>query len=142
MSDPVIAGLAKRRAEMLDEVNKLEGALRGLLADIDHLDATMRQFDPEHRPQRITTSLGILERAATTKTLLAVLRTAPGPMTLRALTVEVMTRRGLDATDKKMVAQMIDRMRVALGRQRAHGTVVAKPGPGGPFGALEWRVSK
>jgi len=101
MHDPILSGLAKRRAELVTEVKRTEGILRGLIADIESLDAVSRQFDPDHRPHQFKASLGLLERASTTKAVLAILRMASGPMTMRAITVEIMARRGQDTTGRR-----------------------------------------
>lgn len=142
MSDPVLASLAKRRTELVTEVKKQEGVLRGLLADIEHLDATIRQFDPEHRQRLPPTSIGRLGRGAMTKALLTILRTAPGPMTVRTLTREVMARRGSDLSDRKVMERTTAQVRTALARQRKHGVVIAEPGPeSGPHQAWLWRIT-
>lgn len=129
MHDPVLNGLAKRRAELVAEVKRTEAVLRGLLADIDHLDATTRQFDPDHRPSRPGTSIGRLDRGSTTKTLLTILRTAPGPMTVRDLIRAIMAARGANLEDRKLVNRTAEQVRVAFARQRKNGTVTAEPGP-------------
>jgi hypothetical protein len=142
MANSVLSGLIARRAELVTEVKKQEAVLRGLLADIDHLDAAARHFDQAHRARRPHTSIGRLERGSMTKALLTILRTATAPMTIRDLTAKVMVIRGMDAGDRKRANQMMEQVRTAIGRQRKHGTVTGEPGPGGPFEAWVWRISK
>jgi hypothetical protein len=77
--EPFTSGLGMRGAdaEQVTKIKKQEGIIRGLLVDIDHLDATMRQFDPEHRARRPNTSrasIGRGSRGIVTKTNLDVLR--------------------------------------------------------------------
>ena len=49
MTGHVIAGLIKRWAEMVAETQKADATLLVMLADIEHMDATIRQFDPAYR---------------------------------------------------------------------------------------------
>jgi hypothetical protein len=71
MSDPVLAGLTQRRAELVAEVRQTEAALHRLLTDIEHLDATIRQFDPAYRARRATAGR---PNGEVIKTLLTILR--------------------------------------------------------------------
>jgi hypothetical protein len=143
MVNPMLAGLTKRRTELVAEVKEQEGVLRGLLADIDHLDAAMRQFDPEHRARRPNTSLASVERGAgrgaVTKTILGVLRTAGEPLTLRETAMRTMMAFGMDCQDRKRTARMIEQVRTVIYRQRVNGIVVSETGPGA---AGLWRVAK
>lgn len=57
MSQQIIAGLVKRRAELAGEAEALKARIAGIATDIGHLDATIRLFDPDHdiaaiRPKR------------------------------------------------------------------------------------------
>ncbi len=54
MSEPhVIGALRRKRSELGGVVNQLEQRLVRHRADLAHLDATMRLFDPDSRPQEI-----------------------------------------------------------------------------------------
>jgi hypothetical protein len=143
MTTTVLAGLANRRLELVAEVKKQEGVLRSLLADIDHLDAAMRQFDPEHRARRPNTSLASVERGsgrgAVTKTILTVLRTAAEPITLRETALRTMIAFGMDCQDRKRTMRMIEQVRTVIYRQRSNGIVASEPGP---EQAGLWRISE
>ena len=57
MTDYVLAGLAKRRAELAGEAETLRARLAQIATDTGHLDAVIRQFDPDYdlgsiRPKR------------------------------------------------------------------------------------------
>ena len=49
MTNPVLAGLVKRRAELAGQIDVLQGQLQQLHADLASLDAVIRQFDPEYQ---------------------------------------------------------------------------------------------
>ena len=54
MSEPHgISALSSKRAELAGIVNQLERQLTQQQANLAHLDATMRLFDPDIRPNRI-----------------------------------------------------------------------------------------
>jgi hypothetical protein len=74
MTDPVLTGLSKRRAELAAEAVATDAALRRILADIEHIDGAIRACDPAYRPRKIQlnraayvdvpgTALGILRQA-------------------------------------------------------------------------------
>src|SRR5450432_1262939 len=54
MAEPhVIGALRNKRAELAGTLRQLEQQLAGHRANLAHLDATMRLFDPKVRPQDI-----------------------------------------------------------------------------------------
>jgi len=48
MTDYVLAGLTKRRAELAGEADTLRARLAQIGTDVGHLDAVIRQFDPDY----------------------------------------------------------------------------------------------
>ena len=96
MTNHVLAGLIKRRADLAAGIKQAEAVLGALLRDMDHLDGTIRQFDGSHEPPRVRTSLGRARRGEVTRALLAILRKSAEPLTLRDLTLRMMRERGLD----------------------------------------------
>jgi hypothetical protein len=84
MTDPVLSGLVKRRAELAGEADALRGRLAQIAADLGHLDATIRLFDPDFdlaaiRPKRARSGVDA-NRGATIRHALDVLRRAGKPM--------------------------------------------------------------
>ena len=59
-------------------------------------------------------------------------------MTIRDMTVTLMTERSMDTADKVLVAQMLERLRGLMLRQRAYGVVRREQGEGG---AALWSVA-
>ena len=142
MTDPVLAGLTKRRADLVAEVRQTAAALAGLLADIEHIDAAIRQFNPAYRPRRPRTVLTTPERGSVIKSLLTIMRTADAPLTVREIADRIMAGRGIDRTDREKAAYVTARVRTALSKQRQTGTLTAEPGPNpGPQQAWLWRVA-
>ncbi len=46
MTEHVLSGLTKRRAELAGEAETLRARLAQIAIDMGHLDAVIRQFDP------------------------------------------------------------------------------------------------
>ncbi|WP_316976013.1 hypothetical protein [Shumkonia mesophila] len=53
MTDYVLTGLVKRRADIAGEIEATHDKLRQLLADLEHIDATILQFGPSHQVEAI-----------------------------------------------------------------------------------------
>jgi hypothetical protein len=133
----ILAGLTKRRHELAVEAKAANAKLVSLLGDIEHLDGAIRTYDPAYRPRRV-----IIERATKLDVLrvaLATLRKAREPMALRDIAVAVMTAQGGDVKNVKLMNLTIERVRVALMRQRKAGVVRSSQGPGL---AVLWEVAK
>ena len=88
MVDYVITGLVKRRAHVAGEIERTHEYLRKLLADLESLDATILQFDPDYqveaiRPKAFRPPKDWSNRGQMTRICLSILRQAPEPLTTR-----------------------------------------------------------
>ncbi len=130
----IVAGLAKRRAELSGEADTLRARLAAIGTDLGHLDAVIRQFDPEHdiaaiRPKRTRTT-DATGRGEMSRYLLGVLREAKGPLTTIEVAQQFMADREIDAGDRRAVRLATKRVGMTLSHQKAKGTVWSLPGPG------------
>ena len=48
MTDYVLTGLVKRRAELAGEIEATHARLRKMIEDLEKLDSVILQFDPQH----------------------------------------------------------------------------------------------
>jgi len=134
MTDYVLAGLTKRRAEMTGEADMLKARLAQIGTDLGHLGAVIRQFDPDYdlatiRPKR-PRGLDIAGRGEMSRFILGVLREATEPVTTQEVTQRLMTERGQDVEDRRLVTQTMKRVGMALSRQKANGAVRLEHGAG------------
>jgi hypothetical protein len=53
MSDLIVAGLVKRRAALAGEIEAMHETLRKMVGDLENLDATIVQFDPNFQVETI-----------------------------------------------------------------------------------------
>jgi hypothetical protein len=131
----VMSALRNKRAEMAGTVVQLEQQLVRQRADLSHLDATMRLFDPDIRPNEIRPRQ---RRARSTwfrhgeclRLIYDELRDAPQPMTTRALAERIMRVRAIPAADdrsrdlvQKTLLGSLDRAKQTIARIETAGVV-------------------
>jgi hypothetical protein len=125
MAEPhVVAALRDKRAELSGTIVDLEKRLGQHRADLLHVDAVLRLFAPDLEPAAIAPRAvrrgnewfrpGELARL-----VLDVLRTAPAPLSIRAITGQVMQRHGLEPQDARTAERLRKPVTNALTRQAA-----------------------
>lgn len=135
MTDYVLTGLVKRRAQLAGEIEHLHAQLRKSVDDLENLDNTIRQFDPSHnveaiRPKAFRPPADWANRGQMSRLILSILRQAVEPMTTRDIALELLVTRALDQSDLRLLRLMSKRVGVALRGQRDNGVVTATQGPG------------
>ena len=86
MTDYVLTGLVKRRAELAGEIEATHERLRRMIEDLEKLDSVILQFDPTHQVEAIRAKAfrpppDWARRGEMTKAVLSILRQAAEPMT-------------------------------------------------------------
>jgi hypothetical protein len=135
MSELVISGLVRKRAEVAGEIEFTQQRLKTLVSDLEHLDATILQFDPDYRvevirPKGFRPPSDWANKGEMSRIVLNVLRQSTEPMTTRDLAYELMVTRGLDTEDEKLLRKMTKRVGVALRTQRENGLTKSSQGTG------------
>ena len=134
MADPhVITALVKRRAELAGKIEAAHEGLRKMIVDLENLDATIVQFDPDYqveaiRPKAFRPPKDWSNRGEMTRIILSILRQAAEPLTTRDIALQLLTERALDRNDLRLLRLMTKRVGVALRGQR--GTLRSTQGPG------------
>src|SRR4029077_1157697 len=110
----VISALVKRRAELVGEIEHSQLHTRKLLEDLDHLDATIRQFDPDYKveeikPKGFRPPSDWAGRGEMSRVVLDVLRRTKEPLTTQDIAKEIMNARGLPVKDVKLLRKMTKR---------------------------------
>jgi hypothetical protein len=129
----VITALVKRRAELAGQIEATHEALRKMVMDLENLDSTIQQFDPNYqveaiRPKAFRPPKDWSNRGEMTRIILSVLRQAAEPLTTRDIALQLLVERALDKNDQRLLRLMTKRVGVALRGQR--GTVRSTQGPG------------
>lgn len=135
MTDYVLQGLIKRRAELTGEIERTHNALRKMVTDLENLDATIMQFAPDFhvesiKPKAFRPPKDWAHRGEMTKFVLSILRQAAEPMTTRDIALEMLISRALDKSDQRLLRLMTKRVGVALRTQKDNGVVRSLQGTG------------
>ena len=138
----VIAGLVRKRANLAGDIENTHDRLREMVADLEHLDATIRQFDPDYRveairPKAFRPPKDWAKRGEMTRIVLSILRQAAEPLTTRDIALQLLVERALDSSDQRLLRLMSKRVGVALRGQRDKSVVRSEQGPGQ---YMLWRI--
>jgi hypothetical protein len=135
MTNYVLEGLIKRRAKLSGDIENTHVLLKKLVNDLENLDQTIRQFDPDFhvesiKPRAFRPPKDWANRGEMTRIVLSILRMSSEPMTTRDIALELLVERALDKNDQRLLRLMTKRVGVALRRQKDEGIVRAEQGPG------------
>lgn len=137
-----ITALRDKRGELSGNIDALQDQLRAAMIDLDHIDATLRMFDPEIeldeiRPKPLPPRHHAF-KGQVTRSILAMLR-SEGAMDAKAITIRLMAERELNAADKALVKAMHKRIGAAL-RNLRERTLITSSQAGN--GLLRWSLAK
>lgn len=144
MTNYMVEGLAKKRAEVAGEIERTHELLGKLVKDLAHIDATLRIVAPELaveaiKPKVFRPPADWSKRGEMTRVVLSILRTARAPMTTREIAERMVVERGL-AADSVTLNAMGRRVACALRRQRELGRARSTEGEAG-FWQL-WEIAR
>ena len=136
MTDYVLQGLVKKRAEISGALANMHETVAQMVRDLEHLDATIKLIAPDYEPEGIAPKLfrppdDWSKRGQMSRMILSILRVAKEPMTTREIATRMILERGL-AMDTKMLKLMSKRVGSSLRDMRDKGRV-ASDGAGGMY---------
>lgn len=142
-NDNVVSGLLRRRQEIADKLEIVQGQLRQLVLDLDAVDATVRLFRPD-------VEIGVVRikpiprrhaaiRHESSRLVYSLLREAHGAMTTREIVRAMMEARGMNTSDHAMVETMRLRLGSTLRKLKNRGKLVADKEAGRN---MRWRLSE
>jgi hypothetical protein len=140
-----ISALGRKRAELSGELERHESAARQLRIDLDALDQTIRLFDPDSDPTKIT-SKGLRPPHAAyggevARVVLGTLRQSKTPLTTTQLTMHVMADRRLDTSDRALVLLVSKRVGAGLRHYRKKGLVRSSVTGAGSRKHAKWEIA-
>jgi hypothetical protein len=114
MSEIVLGGLVKRRAELAGDIERTHEALRKMVLDLESLDATIVPFDPDFqveaiKPKAFRPPKDWSNRGQMSRIVLSILRQAAEPLTSRDIALELLVERALDKSDQRLLRIMSKR---------------------------------
>jgi hypothetical protein len=131
----VIGALRDKRAELAGILRQLEQQLAQQRTDLAHLDATMRLFDPEIRPNDIRPKVSRVRNAwfrpgECLRLIYDELREAAQPATTRELAERIMRRKTMPAMDdrgrellQRTLLSSLNRAKTTIARVETAGVV-------------------
>jgi hypothetical protein len=140
MAEPhVMHALRSKRAELAGTLLQLEQQLVQQRADLTHIDATMRLFDPDIQPDEIRPRRGQPHSAwfrhgECLRLIYDELRDAPQPMTTRELTERIMRIKAIPVDDNRCRELM---QKTLLGSLNRAKETIARIESGG---VVSWRL--
>jgi hypothetical protein len=128
-----VAALIRKRADLAGRVEHMRSELETTLASLAALDATLRLFAPELRPQAIRPKpfpplRGPEQPGMRVRDVLGALRETGRPMTTREIAERLLAGRAVG--NDKLVSRGSEIVGAALRKLRARSTVTCEPGPG------------
>ncbi len=138
----VVSALKGKRGELAGQIDALQDQLRQAMIDLDHVDCTLRMFDPdieldEIRPKPLPPRHHAF-KGQVSRSILAMLCTE-GALDAKAITIRLMGERELNTADKALVKAMGKRIGAALRNLRERTLVASEQGKGG---LLIWGLAK
>ncbi|HEX8415685.1 MAG TPA: hypothetical protein VF637_17665 [Sphingomicrobium sp.] len=141
---PVVHGLIKKRAEIVGRIQALHAEAARLVADLDHLDCSLRIFDPkidfDDMPVKALPPPNAAFRGEFQRSLLEFLRGKQRWLTTDELTVLVMVQRRMNEND--MALRVVTRKRVGHALKRLWRKEVVSSRKAGKGALLAWKLRK
>ena len=130
----IVTGLVKRRSELAGEAEAIRTRLAQIGTDLGHLDAVIRQFDPEHyiaaiRPKR-SRSPDAAGGGEMSQVVLGVLQEATELLLTAEVTRRLAKAQGVDAAYRKARRLLGKRVGMTLKSPESAGDVNRPAGPG------------
>lgn len=142
MTDYMVTGLVKRRAELAGAMKRTQADLGQMARDLETLDAAIKLVAPDLdipaiAPKMVKPPEDWSRRGEMSRQIFAIMRTSGKPLTGREIAAQMIVNRGLAATPKLMNL-MTRRVAGCLRDRREQGLVDNPPTRGGQY--LEWQI--
>ena len=109
----VLHALTRKRAEIAGQIEHNQLQLRHLIAELDHIDAAIRIFNPAVDIEAIRAKPVPPRHAAfkgeVTRVVFMALREAADPLSSRDIALRLMRERGLNPDDRELSVIMVKR---------------------------------
>lgn len=139
----VLHALTRKRAELAGKIEHAQLEVRHLIAELDHIDAAIRIFNPAVDISAIRSKPVPPRHAAfkgeVTRIVFDTLREADGPVSSRDIAKVLMAQRGLNPDDRELSVIMVKRVLACLRVQKRKGLVRNAPFAGDLLG---WEIDR
>lgn len=143
MTDYALEALKKKRADMTGEIARCHARLQKLSEDLEHLDATLRLFDPDFvvesvRPKVFQPPASWSKRGEMSRAVLSILRVAKGPLATREIAAMIVDQRGLE--NSKPILDIMTRRVAGVLRDKRDRGIVRSIEETGLY--LQWEINR
>lgn len=139
-----VRSLIKKRAEIAGRIHALQAESARLVAALDHLDQSIRLFDPDidfdDMPVKALPPPNAAFRGEFQRSLLEMLRGTQRWQTTDELTVKVMVQRRMNELDKVLRVMTRKRVGHSLSGLREKGLVASRKAGKGAL--LTWKITR
>jgi len=127
-----LAGLLEKRAYLAGMIKYHRAEVTKITCDLDHIDATIRMFDPNADMTRVVRypTKHRATKGEASRFVLKLLKDATGPLTSLDIVKEQIKVRRLNA-DEQTIVQMRKRVGATLSAQQRLGVIRSIPQEGG-----------
>lgn len=144
MTDYMVTGLVKRRAELVGEMLRTQAALGQMARDLETLDAAIKLVAPDLdipaiAPKMVKPPEDWSKRGEMSRQIFAIMRVSGKPLTSREIAAQMIVQRGLTSTPR-LLALMTKRVSTCLRDRREQGLVRNAETRGGQY--LEWQIAR
>ncbi|MDX8356811.1 hypothetical protein [Sphingopyxis terrae] len=144
MTDYMVTGLVKRRAELAGEMLRTQAALGQMARDLETLDAAIKLVAPDLdipaiAPKMVKPPEDWSKRGEMSRQIFAIMRVSGKPLTSREIAAQMIVQRGLASTPR-LLALMTKRVSTCLRDRREQGLVRNAETRGGQY--LEWELAR
>jgi hypothetical protein len=127
MTDYLLEGLKRTRAEITGEIARCQARLGKLAKDLEHVDGVLAVVAPDFvaesvLPKVFTPPASWSKRGEMSRAILSILRVAKGPLSTREIASMVIAQRGLEA-EPSILNIMTRRVSHVLRDKREQGLV-------------------
>lgn len=144
MANLVLNGLIRKRSEIAGRIQAIQEEAGRLIAALDHIDQTLRLFDPEIDfevlPVKALPPPNAAFRGEFQRSLLEMLRGVQRWQTTDELAVKVMVQRRMNEADRALRVLTRKRVGHALKRLERKGVTISRRMGKGAL--LSWRITK
>lgn len=142
MTDYMVTGLVKRRAELAGEMLRTQEALGQMARDLETLDAAIKLVAPDLdipaiAPKMVKPPEDWSKRGEMSRQVFAIMRVANKPLTSREIAAQMIVQRGLASTPR-LLNLMSRRVAGCLREKRDQSLVRNVETRGGMY--LEWEM--
>ena len=144
MADPhVISALRAKRAEVAGLIDSLERQVAQCRANLIHLDAVLRLYQPERDPTEIKPKRSVhrnryFASGELARLCLEAFRDAPEPIPFPDIVAAVIAAKGFDAGDRVLQAAIGELVKATLAPMRRRGAVEKI----GPRRSVRWKLAE